>query len=171
MMYHHIFVETLGTGRELTVNEVKIPDFSEVLAEHLSGVSAEAYPYLLSQLERTAAARYRTWADAVGEHREGLLACAAREDEIADRVEAMFPPTREHRAQVDAMIPAAKAAYYSVFEGYSPIQQMTIQADAEKQGASAWQNLKQAYAEKSAELDQLSALELESAAWLDALLG
>ena len=63
-----------------------IPNFGELLAEHLGAVPAEAYPYLLSQLERTAAERYRQWADQVPEHREGLMRCAASEDEIADRV-------------------------------------------------------------------------------------
>ncbi|MEQ8860873.1 MAG: hypothetical protein RIC56_19685 [Pseudomonadales bacterium] len=152
------------------MGEVKIPRFGEVLQEHLSGVPAEAYPYLLSQLERTAAARYRGWADAVPEHRQGLLACAAREDEIADRVEAMFPPTDAHRQLVDGLLPAARDAYYAVFDGYSPIEQMTIQADAEKQGAGAWQNLKQAYPAKADEMDRLSAIELESAAYLDDVL-
>ena len=153
------------------MSKLDIPNFGEVLGAHLSGVPQQAYPYLLSQLERTAAARYRSWADEVPEHRDGLLACAAREDEIADRVEALFPPTAEHRAQVDAMLPAAKDAYYAVFEGYTPMEQMTIQADAEKQGAGAWQNLKQAYPDKSEDLDRLSAIELESAAYLDGLLG
>ncbi len=152
------------------MSEINIPRFGELLAEHLSGVPERAYPYLLSQLERTAAARYRGWAEQVPEHRKGLLACAAREDQIADRVEAMFPPTAEHRAQVDALLPAARDAYYAAFDGYSPFEQMTIQADAEKQGSGAWQNLKQAHPEKATELDQLSAIELESAAYLDALI-
>ena len=36
---------------------VDIPNFGELLAEHLSGVPQAAYPYLLAQLERTAAER------------------------------------------------------------------------------------------------------------------
>ncbi len=152
------------------MSNVEIPNFGELLAEHLGGVPPEAYPYLLSQLERTAADRYRGWADAVPEHREGLLACAASEDEIADRVEAMFPPSDEHRALVASIIPKAKETYYSVFENYTPIEQMFIQANAERQGANAWQNMKAAYPEKTAEMDQLSAIELTSADYLDELL-
>jgi len=149
---------------------VNIPRFGELLQEHLSSVPPQAYPYLLSQLERTAAVRYRGWAEAVPEHREGLLACAAREDDIADRVEALFPPSAEHRALVDGVLPAARDAYYAAFAGYSPLEQMTIQADAEKQGAGAWQNLKEAYPEHGVELDRLSRIELESAAYLDDVL-
>ena len=67
-----------------------IPSFGELLAPYLSGVPEEALPFLLSQLERTAAARYRGWAEEVAEYREKLLACADSEDEIADRVEHLL---------------------------------------------------------------------------------
>lgn len=150
--------------------DLVIPKFGELLAEHLGGVPAEAYPYLLSQLERTAADRYRQWAEDVPSHRDGILQCAAREDDIADRVEAMFPPTDAHRALVAEIIPKAKATYYAAFEPYTPVEQMTIQANAERQGANAWQTLKAAYPEKSAELDALSAIERSSADYLDATL-
>ena len=153
------------------MGRINIPQFGELLAEHLSGVSQGAYPYLLSQLERSAAMRYREWAEAVPEHRKGLLQCAAREDEIADKVAAMFPPTAQQAAEVDAVMPKAKAAYYSAFADYTPLEQMTIQADAEKQGAGAWQNMKTAYPKFAQQLDKLSAIELQSAAYLDELLG
>ena len=152
------------------MSEIEIPKFGELLAEHLGGVPGEAYPFLLSQLERTAAERYRMWADQVPSHRDGLLQCAAREDEIADRVEAMFPPTDAHRALVAEIIPKAKATYYAAFEPYTPIEQMTIQANAERQGANAWQTLKAAYPDHADALDALSAIELESADFLDATL-
>ncbi|MFT4796859.1 MAG: hypothetical protein ACJAYE_000590 [Candidatus Azotimanducaceae bacterium] len=149
---------------------VEIPNFGELLAEHLSGVPTEAYPYLLSQLERTAADRYRGWADDVPAHREGILKCAAREDEIANRVEAMFPPSEEHRALVASIIPGAKTTYYTAFENYTPVEQMTIQANAERQGANAWQTLKALYPDQTDALDELSAIELGSADYLDELL-
>ncbi len=152
------------------MTEFKIPNFGELLGSHLGAVPTEAYPYLLSQLERTAADRYRGWAKDVPEHAEGLLACAESEDEIADRVEAMFPPSEEHRALVKSIIPEAKATYYSVFESYTPVQQMTIQADAERQGAGAWQSLKALHPGRADELDALSEIELSSAEYLNALL-
>ncbi len=152
------------------MKQLDIPNFGELLAEHLSAVPAEAYPYLLSQLERTAASRYREWADAVPSHRDGIMQCAAREDEIADRVEALFPPSAEHRALVADIIPKAKATYYSAFEPYTPVEQMTIQANAERQGANAWQTIKAAHPELATELDQLSQIELTSADYLDDVL-
>ncbi|MBT4161343.1 MAG: hypothetical protein HOC70_07670 [Gammaproteobacteria bacterium] len=147
-----------------------VPNFGELLAEHLNGVPPDAYPFLLSQLERTAAARYRGWAEDVPEHREGILRCADAEDEIADRVEALFPPSDEHRELVGEIIPKAKATYYSAFEPYTPVEQMFIQANAERQGAEAWQTLKALYPDQEEALDALSVLELSSAEYLDDLL-
>lgn len=152
------------------MSEIQIPNFGELLGEHLSSVPPAAYPYLLSQLERAAAERYRGWAEALPAHRDGILECAAREDEIARRVEAMFPPSDAHRDAVAAVLPGAKAAYYAAFEPYSPVQQMTIQANAERQGANAWQNLKAAYPQHADALNALSELEISSAGYLDELL-
>lgn len=149
---------------------VQIPNFGEILAPFLGDVPAAALPYLLSQLERTAAERYRTWAEALPAHATGIGECADREDDIADRVEALFPPSDEHRALVDDLMPAAKAAYYAVFEGYTAIEQMTIQEDAERQGAGAWQGMKSAYPDQAAALDALSETELQSADYLETLL-
>ena len=147
-----------------------IPNFGELLAPHLSQVPAEALPYMLSQLERTAAARYRYWAEVVPEHKAGLLACADREDEIAERVEALFPPSDEHRELVASLIPAAKETYYRVFAEYTPMEQMKIQENAERQGANAWQGLKEAHPDKASHLDELSAIELGSAQYLTTIL-
>ena len=53
---------------------------------------------------------------------------------------------------------------------YSPAEQVYIQSKAERQGATAWQRLKDVYPEKGGALDALSALELESAEYLDGIL-
>jgi hypothetical protein len=152
------------------MSSIRIPNFGELLAPYLSDVPPEALPYLLSQLERTAAARYRSWAEALPDHAPGILECAAREDDIADRAEALFAPSDEHRALVAGIMPAAKDTYYAVFDGHTPIEQMTIQENAERQGSGAWQNLKAAHPDKADALDALSAIELESAGYLKALL-
>jgi hypothetical protein len=152
------------------MSEIEIPNFGEVLAEHLGKIPPAALPYALAQLERTAADRYRVWAEEVPEHSAGILECANREDEIADRVEDMFPVTQEDKVIVDGIIPAAKDTYYEVFMGYTAIEQMTIQANAERQGAGAWQSLKPAYPELEEKLDELSNIELLSADYLDGIL-
>ena len=154
----------------LNMKDLDIPNFGELLAPYLNDVPSDALPFLLSQLERTAADRYRGWAEQVPAERQGLLECAASEDEIADRVEALLPPTEEHRQRVLSILPSAKDTYYQVFEGHTAVEQMTIQANAERQGASAWQGLKNAYPQHAAAMDELSAIELKSADCVSAIV-
>ena len=47
---------------------------------------------------------------------------------------------------------------------------MTVQADAERQGADAWQGLKAGYPDLADDLDALSAIERKSADYLDGIL-
>jgi hypothetical protein len=98
------------------------------------------------------------------------MACAAREDEIADRIDILIPIPGQYRDLVDRFIPQAKQAYFDVFEGLSAIDQMTIQAAAERQGARAWPAFIPAYPDKALDLEALSAIELVSADYLDSIL-
>ena len=95
-------------------------------------------PRFLALLERGAAQRYREWAVEIPEHSEVLVACARREDEIADRIDAVWPIDASLHDQLHAPLPAARELYYSVFIGLDPWEQLDIQADAELQGARAW---------------------------------
>jgi hypothetical protein len=69
-----------------------LPDVAAILAPLLGGVRPVERPLLLAIAERMAAERYRRWASEVdaADVRAGLLACAAREDEIASRVEGVY---------------------------------------------------------------------------------
>ena len=152
---------------------VQAPDFATLLAPHIGSVPDDAVPAFLARLERTAAERYRMWAQALPEHAEGLLQCAAREDEIADRVEQIYPARApEQVAAMDSAIVPAKETYYAVFARLTPIEQMTIQANAERQGAAAWRGM----LEQEDDPDVRAVLELcarteeASADYLDALL-
>ena len=98
------------------------------------------------------------------------MACAAREDEIADRIEAILPVPAEFEALVCEVIPLAVATYYAVFEPYSVWDQMAIQANAERQGSLAWPAMVPAFPTHTDELMALSKLELKSGDFLDALL-
>jgi len=149
---------------------ITIPQFGQLLAPQLSRVPDSARPGTLARLERAAAARYRTWAEALPEHAEGLLTCAAREDEIADRIEQILPVPAEHEALVSEVVPLAVAIYYEVFDAYDFWGQMSVQANAERQGSQAWPSMIPLFPEHEAELRALSALELKSGDFLDALL-
>jgi hypothetical protein len=149
------------------------PDFATLLAPYIGAVPQEAFPAFLAQLERTAAQRYRMWAEAVPEYAEGLLRCAAREDEIADSVEQLYPVTApELITAMDSAIGPAREAYYAVFANLAPVAQMSIQANAERQGAAAWRAMVEQESDvaKQAALEQCALIEEASADYLDSLL-
>jgi hypothetical protein len=157
----------------ITMPAVTVPDFATLLADHIGSVPEEATPAFLARLERTAAERYRIWAQEIPEHAEGLLRCAAREDDIADRVEQIFPTTApELVAAMDSAIGPARDTYYEVFSGLTPVEQMVIQANAERQGAAAWRAMIDQQSDEviRAALEQCAQIEEVSADYLDALL-
>ena len=117
------------------------PNFGALLAPVLGQVDAGSRPRFLALLERSAADRYRNWAGLVPEHHEILLACAGREDEIADRVEAAFAIDEERLSFLHALLPEARRIYLAAFEGLAVLDQIRMQADAELQGAHAWRSI------------------------------
>lgn len=157
----------------MTMPSTPAPDFATLLAPFISSVPAAAVPAFLARLERTAAARYRMWAEALPAHAEGLMECAAREDAIAERVLALYPANEPAQlSAMDAAIAPAKETYYAVFSALAPIEQMAIQANAERQGAAAWRAMidDEPEADKKTALEACARIEEESADFLDALL-
>jgi hypothetical protein len=121
--------------------DVTAPDFGSLLAPQLSQIPPAALPRFLALLERAAAQRYRDWAGALPEHADVLLACAAAEDEIADRIEAAVPIDAAVASQIAEPLPAARQAYLDAFSAFDVWDQLRLQADAERQGARAWRNI------------------------------
>jgi len=117
---------------------IEAPNFAVLLGPFIGEVPEEGRPRFLALLERGAAQRYRSWARELPEHAELLRACAEHEDEIAERVERLFPIEAELEKQVAQPLPRARDAYYDVFAGLPLLDQLAIQADAERQGAAAW---------------------------------
>ncbi len=155
------------------MNAISVPDFGLLLAPFIGTVPETAVPAFLARLERTAADRYRMWAEAVPEHAKGLLECADREDEIADRVERIYPATApEEIAAMESAIGPAKNTYYEVFAHLTPVQQMSIQAKAERQGAAAWRAMieQENDGDTREALEQCALIEEASADYLDRLL-
>ena len=154
------------------MSELVIPRFGELLSPYISAVPAEISPRFLALLERGAASRYRGWAEMLPEHAEGLMKCSEAEDEIANRIEGAFAMDESLREKLEAPLPGALKTYYDVFSQYDVWDQLRIQANAERQGAGAWQRIAATHPDpKVVEvLNSCSALELESADYLDALL-
>jgi hypothetical protein len=154
------------------MSQTDIPNFGELLAPFIGQVPAAALPNFLALLERGAAERYRLWAELLPEQREGLLVCAGREDQIADHADALFPIGPALREEIQAPLPAAKETYYAVFADLDVLDQLRIQANAERQGAAAWRAMVSADAPDAVNqtLESMAALEESSADFLDQLL-
>lgn len=149
-----------------------VPQFGALLRSHIASVPDAARPAFLSGLERSAAARYREWADATPEHSAVLLDCAAREDEIAELVAGLFPLDAEMQQAVDDALPAAVAVYYEVFAPYDVLDQLYLQSEAELQGAQAWVGIAAGIDDDATRdvLARCTALEQQSAAAVKDLL-
>ncbi len=152
--------------------QLQIPNFGQLLAPFIGQVSPSIMPRFLALLERGAADRYREWAAMLPTHAEALLQCAASEDEIADRVEAVFALDDALREELVAPLPRAKQTYYDAFSGMDVWDQLRVQANAERRGAQAWRNIAARMTDDRviAELAVCSALEEQSADRLDALI-
>ena len=73
---------------------------------------------------------------------------------------------------MDSAIVPARDTYYEVFSGLSPVEQMAIQANAERQGAAAWRGMIEQESDLGirAELERCACIEEASADYLDELL-
>ncbi len=121
------------------MTQLIIPDFATLLAPYIVAIPQPWRPAFLARLERSAADRYRGWAEAMPEYREPLLACAAREDDIAARIEQVLPAANEQDIEtINNTIEPARDCYYAAFATLPLADQLSIQANAERQGALAW---------------------------------
>ena len=155
-------------------NETELPDIAKILGQALRQVEPRQQPVLLAALERMAAKRYREWAD---EHtdpqvKEGLLACAEREAEIARRVESLYPNAHAIQNKLLADNPELLDLNRTLFAGRSIKDQFTMQAQGERAGAAAWSAYAAAASEPQARelLQSCSPLEEANAEFLQSLL-
>lgn len=153
---------------------LEIPSFGALLQPVLSRLPTPLVPALLAGLERSAADRYRRWADAAEspEEREGLQACSRREDEIAERVRKLFPVSAVDAEQLEQQLPEARRTYLEAFDPHPVRHQYRMQASAEREGAAAWRSLaaSQPDPEVREQLEACAELEESSATWLEGWL-
>lgn len=117
-----------------------LPDVAAVLAPILERVPREQQPLFVAIAERMAAERYRGWAAEVGDeaHRSQLLACAGREEEIADRIEALYPDAAAVQREMLAANPDVEEINRGLFSDRPLNEQWTLQARGERLGAATW---------------------------------
>jgi hypothetical protein len=113
---------------------ITLPDIGEVVRGILQRVPRDQQPILLAQRERVSAARYRSWAGEIADsdRRSALLACADREEDIARRVEALYPAAASIQDEILARNPDLTSITGSLFSAYPLGQQYILQARGER---------------------------------------
>lgn len=155
-------------------SEAELPNVALIVGAVLQRIPEAQRPLLIALAERLAAERYRRWAEEVADRgqRPGLLACAAREEEIARRVEALYPNAASVQQELLSANPDLEEINRSIFADRPLDQQFTIQVQGERLGAATWRALAQA-AESEAVRETFlgcAPLEEESASYLESLL-
>jgi hypothetical protein len=150
-----------------------LPDVAAVVGPILQRVPRAHRPLLVALAERLAAVRYRAWAE-VGDPQDAsrLSACADREEEIARRIESLYPDASSIQRDLVAKHPELDEVNRSIFAGRPLDDQFAIQARGERVGAATWRYFAER-AETAAARDQFllcADLEEESAACLESLL-
>jgi len=148
-----------------------LPDLAEVLGRVLQRVPLEQQPLLVALAERLAAERYRGWAEEDGAHAAGLLECAAREEEIARRVEALHPDHESTTRELVARNPDLLEINRSLFAGRPLADQLALQARGERLGAATWRAFARALSDPARRDAFLACalLEEKSAAFLESI--
>jgi hypothetical protein len=148
-----------------------LSEIGAVLAPVLAQVPVERHPLLIALAERLAARRYRAWARETGNAE--LAACAAREEEIATRIEALYPDAAAVQRELLAAHPEVDEINRTLFAGRSQAEQFGMQARGERLGAATWRSFAKRAADPAARAVFLActALEEESAVCLERLVG
>jgi hypothetical protein len=148
-----------------------LPNIAEIVGPILQRLPAAERPLLIALAERLAAERYRGWAAASGDTawRAALFACAAREENIAARVEALYADAAATQARMRHDNPDLERLNQALFAGRPIEEQYAIQAAAERVGAATWRAFAAAAAPPAretflacADLEEESARVLES---------
>lgn len=152
----------------------QLPNVAVVLATVLQKVRQEEQPLLIALAERLAAERYRGWASepTMTAHAAELRACAAREEDIATRIEGMHAEAAAVQQRLRTQYPELFEVNASLFAGRPLRDQFTIQAQGERLGAATWRSLARGESkeERAQILETCAQLEEASAAVLEALL-
>ncbi len=151
----------------------ELPDLGAAIGPIIAEAPEEHRPFVVAYAERLAARRYRAWASMATrpDHRDRLLECAEREEEIASRVEGLSADAVEIQTEFFAAHPEAEDAYASLFEGRPLSDQLRIQAAGERLGAATWRALAAgADGEARTVLASCAPLEEASAEVLEALV-
>lgn len=152
----------------------RLPDLAGQVRPLIQALPLGAQPNIMARLERAAADRYRAWAAACPEsgQAEGLRACAAREEDVAARVEMAFPSQPDEQRHIGDVLPLIAEAYRSALAQRPVLEQYAIQAAAERRGAAFWRTLASSTPDTSVceILSACAEIEERSAEFLEAIV-
>lgn len=170
-----VSVPDVGYEAGMAQHSPQLPSVGEVLAPVLQRVPLERQPLLIAAAERLAAQRYRSWAEApeVAVHAEALRACADREEEIARRIESLYPDAAAAQQALLAATPEVETINRTLFEGRPLADQFAIQAAGERLGSATWKAFarREQDPKRSDLILSCSKLEEDSAVVLEGILG
>ena len=158
---------------DLNTNDATDGRLAALIGPLLAGVAEAGRPAVIAMAERIAGDRYRAWADQVddAQTRSKLMKCAAREDEIASKVEAIVPDALAIQEKVKSAHPRIADGYKALFSGLDLYEQFAFQAKAERAGAAVWHSTAATASERDRPVYlECAALEIASAEVLEALL-
>ena len=150
-----------------------LPSIAGVLAPVVAGFPRPQQKILIAWAERQAAKRYQSWAEQVGgSERAGFLGCAAREEDIAARIEALDPNATAIQQKLLVELPDLEAQVLAVYADRSLEEQWEIQRRGERAGKKTWETFAAAEDDTQARAVLLAcaALEDESASFLRSVL-
>ena len=152
----------------------ELPSIAAMLTPVAARLPLRQQRLLIAHAERQAAEMYRSWAAQVdAPERDGFLRCAAREEDIAARIEALEPEADTLRRQVEAALPPDLDAQVRAVYADRPLEeQWEIQRRAERAGKKTWENFAATESDPAAQavLRTCATLEDESASFLAAAL-
>ena len=147
---------------------------AEAFEPLLPELAQEEMPMIIALLERLAADKYRGWCDETDDsvERAGLLACAAREDEIAEFIESLEADASARADELNARFPDLRERYDSIMAGRSRTEQLRIQAEGELSGADYMRQFSEASeGAVSARFASLASCEESNSRFLSVLIG
>ena len=152
----------------------ELPDIPAILGEIMQTLEPDDRPLMLALLERRAAERYRGWAEEVDDDAvsEGLLACAEREQEIAERVEGVFDDARATQSRLLSAHPELEELNRTLFADRPLRDQFIMQANGERAGGAAWAAFAEVLDDEKARavLASCTPLEIANAEFLETLI-
>ena len=151
-----------------------LPDLAGQVRPLIQRLPVAVQPRLMATPERATADRYHAWASACSKpaEAEGLRACAAREEEVAARIEMAFPAPSDEQRHIGSVLPRIAEAYRAALAQRPVTTQYAIQAAAERRGAAFWRALASSMSDASVRETLFTCAELEerSAEFLEAIV-